>query len=151
MPKEKKGEQVRNKIAYIPDMQRKCLTEDQAKHIYKMVEQNKSVNVHIMKQEIEDDKMVRKTQKEETELNSYQLAILNKKSNEDAKIEQTRWLPSWVKGLSYVEVLWRVNHLSMSRQLCWSFSVVKLLDLYSAYFGTYYRNWLSFTALKMYS
>ena len=43
-----------------------------------------------------------------------------------------------------------VNHLSMSRPLCWSFSVVQLLELYSAYFGRYCRNWLSFTALQLY-
>ena len=54
-----------------------------------MVEQNKSVNIHTMKQEIEDDKMSRKTQEEEeSEVNPYQLAILNKKPREDAKIEQ---------------------------------------------------------------
>ena len=56
-----------------------------------MVERNKPVNVHTMKQEIEDDKMVRNTQKEEeseSELNPYQLAILNRKSKEDTKIEQ---------------------------------------------------------------
>ena len=88
MPKEKKGGQVRNKTTYIPDREKKCLTEDQAKYIYKMVEQNKSVNVHTMKQEIEDDKMIRNTQEEESEINPYQLAILNKKSKEDAKIEQ---------------------------------------------------------------
>ena len=68
---------------------RNALTEDQAKYIYKMVEQNKSVKVHTMKQEIEDDKMVRNTQEEEeSEINPYQLAILNRKFKEDAKIEQ---------------------------------------------------------------
>ena len=43
-----------------------------------------------------------------------------------------------------------VNHLSMSRPLCWSFSVVQLLELYSAYFGRYSKNVLSLTALQMY-
>ena len=38
----------------------------------------------------------------------------------------------------------------MSRPLGWSFSVVQLLELYSAYFGRYCRNMLSFTALQMY-
>ena len=61
MPKEKKGGQVRNKITYIPDREKKCLTEDKARYIYEMVEQNKLVNIHTMKQEIEDDKMSRKT------------------------------------------------------------------------------------------
>ena len=40
-------------------------------------------------------------------------------------------LPSRVKGLSYVEVL---THLSMSRPLCWSFSVVKQLELLECMF-----------------
>ena len=89
MPKEKKGGQVRDKIAYVPDREKKCLIEDQARYIYKMVEQNKPVNVHTMKEEIEDNKMNRKTQEEEEgEKNPYQLAILNKKSRDDAKIEQ---------------------------------------------------------------
>ena len=39
----------------------------------------------------------------------------------------------------------------MSRPLCWSFSIVKKLELWSACFGRYCRNWLSFTALKTYS
>ena len=89
MPKKKKGGQVRNKITYIPDREKKCLTEEQAKFIYKIVEQNKLVNVHTTKQEIEDNKMIRNSQEEEeSEINPYQLAILNKKSKEDAKIEQ---------------------------------------------------------------
>ena len=89
LPKGKKGRQVINKIAYIPDTEKKYLTEDQAKYIYKMVEQNKSANVPTMKQEIEDDKMIRNTQEEEeSEINPYQLAILNRKSKEDAQIEQ---------------------------------------------------------------
>ena len=42
-----------------------------------------------MKQEIEDNKMIRNTQEEEeSEINPYQLAVLNKKFKEDAKIEQ---------------------------------------------------------------
>ena len=39
----------------------------------------------------------------------------------------------------------------MSRPLCWSFSIVKQLELWSACFGRYCRNWLTFTALQMYS
>ena len=91
LPKKKKGGQIRKKIAYVPDREKKCLTEDQARYIYKMVEQNKAVNIHSMKQEIEDGKMVRnppKEQESESELSPYQSAILNKKSKEDAKIEK---------------------------------------------------------------
>ena len=44
---------------YIPDREKKCLTEDQARHIYKMVEMVKPVNIETMTQEIEDDKMTK--------------------------------------------------------------------------------------------
>ena len=51
----------------------------------------------------------------------------------------TRYLPYWVKGLLYVEVLMGVNHISMSRPHCWSFSIVKQLDqMYSSQLWTVY-------------
>ena len=92
MSQTKKGECVRfdNKITYIPEKE-KCLTEDQARHVYKVVEMNKIINVETMKQEIEDDKMTRNRLKEEDEnieANPYQMAILNKASREDIKTEQ---------------------------------------------------------------
>ena len=54
LPKKEKGGQVRfsDKITYIPDREEKCLTKDQTKHIYEMVEMNKPVNIHAMKQDI---------------------------------------------------------------------------------------------------
>ena len=92
MPQTKKGGQVRfsNKITYIPDKEKKCLTEDQARHVYKMVEMDKIINIETMKQEIEDDKMTRNRLKEEdnTEANPYQIAILNKVFRDDIKTEQ---------------------------------------------------------------
>ena len=68
----------------------KCLTEDQARHVYKKVEMDKIINIETMKQEIEDDKMTRNRLKEEdmTETNPYQMAILNKVYNNDIKTEQ---------------------------------------------------------------
>ena len=50
LPKKKKGGKVRfsDKATYIPDRERKCFAKDQTKHIYEMVEMNKSVNVHAM-------------------------------------------------------------------------------------------------------
>ena len=75
----------------MPDREKKCLTEDQARHIYKKVEMDRPVNIETMTQDIEDDKMTRKRLKEEedeNDLNPYQMAILNKKSRDDAKIEQ---------------------------------------------------------------
>ena len=80
LPQTKKGGWVRfdNKITYIPDKEKKCLTEDQARHVYKMVEMDKVINIETMKQEIEDDKLTRNRLKEEdnTEVNPYQISIL---------------------------------------------------------------------------
>ena len=91
MPQTKKGGQVRfdNKMRYIPDKEHECLTEYQARHVYKKVEMDK-VNIETMKQEIEDDKMKRNRLNEEdkTKTNPYQMAILNKVSKDKIKTEQ---------------------------------------------------------------
>ena len=52
---------------------------------------DKPVNIETIAQVIEDDKMTRnrlKEEEDENEINPSQMAILNKKSREDAKIEQ---------------------------------------------------------------
>ena len=53
---------------------------------------DKIINIETMKQEIEDDRVTRNRLKEggedETEPKPYQMAILNKTSREDTKIEQ---------------------------------------------------------------
>ena len=62
----------------MPDREKKCLTEDQARYIYKKVEMDKPVNIETMTQEIEDDKMTRnrlKEEEDENEPNPYQKAI----------------------------------------------------------------------------
>ena len=68
------------------------MTEDQARHIYKKVEMDKIINMETMKQEMEDDRLTRSRFKEEEEgeieSNPYQMAILNKTSRDDTKIEQ---------------------------------------------------------------
>ena len=50
MPKKKKDRKVRfsDKVIYIPDGERKCLTKDQTKHIYEIVEMNRPVNIYGM-------------------------------------------------------------------------------------------------------
>ena len=93
LPKKKKGGQVRfsDKITYIPDRENKCLTKSQAKHIYEMIEMNEPINVHAMNQGIKDDSKVRVRSKEEetdSDLNPYQMAILNKGPKDDTKTEQ---------------------------------------------------------------
>ena len=63
------------------------MTKDQAKHIYEIVEMNKPVDIHIMNQDIKDNSKIRdKLKEEETEsdLNPYQMVILNKRPKDDA-------------------------------------------------------------------
>ena len=97
----------------MPDREKKCLTGDQARHIYKKVEMDKPVNIKTMRQEIEHDKMTRNILKEEddeNESNPYQMAILNKKSRDETKIEQMiKWsifsdLIKYVDGSSCSDV-----------------------------------------------
>ena len=69
----------------------KCLAKDQAKHIYEMVKMNKPVNIHAMKQDINNDSKIRVRSEEveiDSDLNPYQMAILNKRPKDDAKTEQ---------------------------------------------------------------
>ena len=93
LSKKKKGGQVRfsDKITYIPDREKKCLIKDQAKHIYEMVEMDKPVNIHAMKQYIKDDSKIRVRSEEveiDSDINPYQMAILNGRPKDDAKTEQ---------------------------------------------------------------
>ena len=53
-----------------------------------MVEMNKSVNIHAMKQDIRNDKVKSEIGENDSDLNPYQMAILNKKPKEDARAEQ---------------------------------------------------------------
>ena len=56
-----------------------------------MVETNKPVNIHAMNQDNRNDSKVRVKSEEEdndSDLNPYQMAILNKKLKEDARAEQ---------------------------------------------------------------
>ena len=86
--------------------EKKCLTEDQARHIYKRVEMVKLVNIETMTQEVEDDKLIRnrfKEKEDENESNPYQMAILNKKSKDDVKIEQMINWSIFSDSIKYVD------------------------------------------------
>ena len=94
-----------NEITYIPDKE-KCLTEDLARHVYKMVEINKMINIETMKQELEDDKVTRNRLKEEgndTESNPYQMAILNKVSRDYINTEQRIHWSVLTNLIKYIE------------------------------------------------
>ena len=58
-------------VRYVKHKEAKCLTEDQARHIYKKVESDSMVNVNTIKQEIEDDKLTR-GKMDDDEINPYQ-------------------------------------------------------------------------------
>ena len=66
------------------------MTKDQAKHIYEMIEMNEQVNIHAMKQDIKEDSKIRIRSNEEidSDLNPYQMAILNRRPKDDAETEQ---------------------------------------------------------------
>ena len=90
LPKKKKGYKVRfsDKGTYIPDRERTCLTKDQTKHIYEMVEMNKPVNIHAMKQDIRNNRVKSEIGENDSDLNPYQMAILHK--NPMKMLEQNR-------------------------------------------------------------
>ena len=88
----KKGGLVRHNksVRCIPDKEKRCLTDDQARHVCKKVETDKVINVETMKQEIEYNKMTRNRLNEEdtAETNPYQIVLLNKVYKDDIKTEQ---------------------------------------------------------------
>ena len=91
MPLTKKNGPVRHdkSVRYIPDKEQRCLTEDQARHVYKKVETDKEINIETMKKDIEDGKMTRNRLIEE-DTNPYAMVILNKVYKDNIKTEQMR-------------------------------------------------------------
>ena len=94
LPKRKKGGKVRfcEKVTYIPNKERMCLTKDQATQIYEEVETNELINIQVISQGIENEKKVRKEQMKEEDVdtieNPYQQAITNVNIKDENKIEQ---------------------------------------------------------------
>ena len=68
-------------VKYIEDKETTCLTDDQARHIYKKVEAEGIINVDTINQEIEEDKLGKNT--DEDEVNPYHEIITNKVDKED--------------------------------------------------------------------
>ena len=122
LPKKKKGGQVRfsDKITCIPYREVKCLTKDQAKHISEMVEMNKPVNIHAMKQDIKNDNKIRITSEKveiDSDLNPYQMAILNKRPEDDTKTEQMINWSIFSDKITYVNSCANVNQSLTIRPL----------------------------------
>ena len=77
---------------YIKDREAICLTEDQAKHIYKKVETENIGNVNTIKQQIEEDKL---DKRDDTngKINPCHEIITNKVEKDDIIISQMeQWL-----------------------------------------------------------
>ena len=94
LPKRQKGGKVRfsEKITYIPNKEKTCLTRDQATQIYEEVEKNEPINIQVISQGIENEKKVRQGQIKEEDIdtieNPYQQAITNVGIKDKNKIEQ---------------------------------------------------------------
>ena len=73
---------------------------------------NKPVNIHAMNQDIKDDSKIRVRSKEEeidSDLNPYQVAILNKRPKDDAKTEQMINWPIFSDKITYVNSCANMN------------------------------------------
>ena len=89
--KKKKGGKVKfsEKVAYIPNKEKMCLTRYQTTQIYDEVEKNQ---IQVIIQDIENEKKERKGQIKEEDINMienpYQKAITNANIKDDNKVEQ---------------------------------------------------------------
>ena len=91
-------------VRYVKDRENICLTADQAKYIYKKVEQESIVNVETIKQEIEDDRLDQDNTDNEEEVNPYQNIIVNEFDRENiitSQMEQKSILSNIVNYVQY--------------------------------------------------
>ena len=80
-------------VTYIKDKETICLTKDQTRHIYKMVELEGVVNIEIIKQEIEENKLSKNNIDGEEEVNPYNNIIINNIDRENVISSQMeQWL-----------------------------------------------------------
>ena len=68
----KRGGKVRfsEKVTYIPNREKMCLTRDQVTQIYEEVEKNELISIQIISQGIESKKKIRKEQVKEEDIQS---------------------------------------------------------------------------------
>ena len=74
-------------VEYVKDKETICLTEDQARHIYKKVELEGIVNVNTIKQEIEEDKLSKDNMNDD-EVKPYYNIIINNIDRENVITSQ---------------------------------------------------------------
>ena len=77
LPKRQKGGKVRfsEKVTYIPNKEKMCLTRDQATQIYEEIEKNEPINIQVISQGIENEKKVRKGQVKEEDVDMIENLI----------------------------------------------------------------------------
>ena len=94
LPKRKKGGKVRfsEKVTYIPNRDKMCLTKDQATQIYKDIEKNGPINIQAIDQGIESKRKIKRGQVKEGNIDTiedpYQKAITNINIKDENKVEQ---------------------------------------------------------------
>ena len=93
------GEPARN----IKDREAICLTNDQARHIYKMAESESIVNIETIKQVIEADKLDNDNNREEDEINPYYEIITKKVEKDNTVILQMEQWSNLSNVLNYVQ------------------------------------------------
>ena len=90
-------------VKYAKDRETICLTNDQAKHIYEMVQLDGIINVDTIRQEIEEDKLS-KDNIVDDEINSYHNMIINiidKENTVTSQMEQWLILSNVVNYVQY--------------------------------------------------
>ena len=80
------------KVTYISNKEKMCLTRDQATQICEEVEKNEPINIQVITQGIENEKKIRQGKIKEEDIdtieNPYQQAITNVNVKDKNKIEQ---------------------------------------------------------------
>ena len=91
-------------IRYAIDRENICLIADQARYVYKKVEQESIVNIETIKQEIEDDRLDKDNTDSEEEVNPYQSTILDEFDRDNiiaSQMEQWSILSNIVNYVQY--------------------------------------------------
>ena len=88
-------------VKYAKDKEAMCLTKDQTRHINRKVESESVVNIHRIKQEIEDDKLSR--DKTDDEINPYQNIVVNNIDKENKNTSQMEHRSLLSNVVNYVQ------------------------------------------------
>ena len=91
-------------VKYVKDKENICLTADQARYICKKVEQESIVNIEIIRQEIEDERLNKDDTDNKEEVNPYCNIIINEFDRENviaSQMEQWSILSNVVNYVQY--------------------------------------------------